>query len=54
MKLEARNYKWLEDRDGQLLNKPVDRWNDGWDAIRYVGLMKLSVEDEGFFMELMN
>jgi len=54
MKLEARNYKWMEDKDGELMNKPVDKYNDAWDAIRYVGLMKLAVEDEGFFMQYLN
>ena len=54
MKLEARNYKWLEDKDGELINKPVDKYNDGWDAIRYVALMKLAVEDEGFFIQFLN
>jgi len=32
---EFQLYKWLEDKDGNLLNKPVDKHNDMLDAIRY-------------------
>ena len=32
---EFRNYKWAEDKNGEQLNKPVDAWNHGIDAIRY-------------------
>jgi phage terminase large subunit len=32
---ELRNYKWAEDKDGRPLDKPVDEWNHGLDALRY-------------------
>lgn len=37
---ELRNYRWLEDRDGNLLNKPADDFNHALDAVRYGMLMK--------------
>ena len=35
LKKEFDNYKWSEDRSGELTNKPVDAFNHGIDAIRY-------------------
>ena len=32
---EARNYTWAKDRDGNLLNEPIDLWNHLMDATRY-------------------
>ena len=32
---EARNYTWAKDRDGRLLNQPIDNWNHAMDALRY-------------------
>jgi phage terminase large subunit len=32
---EYRNYMWDTDRDGKSLNKPIDMWNHGLDAVRY-------------------
>lgn len=32
---EYRNYLWDEDREGKVLNKPIDLWNHSMDAIRY-------------------
>ena len=32
---ELRNYKWIEDKNGKFLNKPVDAFNHAIDAIRY-------------------
>ena len=37
-----RSYQWGKDRDGNMTNKPEDKNNHGIDAIRYVGLAKLS------------
>ena len=37
---EFRAYKWAEDKNGALLNKPVDFMNHGIDAVRY-GVTKL-------------
>jgi len=38
---EFRNYKWLTDKNGRILNKPRDEWNHAVDAVRYVCLNKL-------------
>lgn len=35
MKKDFENYKYSEDKDGNLLNKPVDAFNHGPDATRY-------------------
>lgn len=32
---EFRNYKWAEDKEGNLLNKPIDDFNHSIDAVRY-------------------
>ena len=32
---ELRNYTWAKDRDGTLLNEPIDKWNHLLDALRY-------------------
>lgn len=32
---EARNYTWAKDRDGNLMNEPIDTWNHALDAMRY-------------------
>jgi phage terminase large subunit len=32
---EMRNYKWAQDKNGRLLNKPVDAFNHAIDALRY-------------------
>lgn len=32
---EYENYSWDVDKDGNILNKPIDRWNHALDAIRY-------------------
>lgn len=32
---EYRNYMWDTDKEGMILNKPIDLWNHGMDAIRY-------------------
>lgn len=32
---EARQYKWFETREGAIVDKPIDMFNHGWDAVRY-------------------
>jgi len=39
---EFRNYKWLEDKNGNLLNKPEDRNNHAVDSTRYSIFTRLS------------
>ena len=41
---EFKNYRWKIDRAGKILNKPIDDWNHGIDAIRYVVLNKLTIK----------
>ena len=38
---EFRNYKWMKDKNDKVLPKPVDAFNHGVDAVRYVCLNKL-------------
>lgn len=39
---ELQNYKWVEDKNGNLLNKPVDAFNHAIDAARYAIFNKKS------------
>lgn len=43
---ELRNYKWQTDKNGNVLNHPVNRLNHAIDALRYVALEHLQVEPE--------
>ena len=38
---ELRHYQWAKDKDGNLLNKPIDDYNHALDAFRYVALNKI-------------
>jgi phage terminase large subunit len=38
---EFRHYQWKQDKDGNYLNQPIDTFNHGIDAIRYVALNKI-------------
>lgn len=38
---EFKNYKYKQDRNGKWLNEPIDDFNHGIDAVRYVVLMEL-------------
>lgn len=40
---EYRNYKYKQDKDGNYLNEPIDKYNHGVDAFRYVALNKLTI-----------
>ena len=44
---EMRNYKWVEDKNGKLLNKPIDAFNHAIDAMRYATYNKLSRPNYG-------
>ena len=44
---EMENYRWLEDKNGNLLNKPEDKWNHLIDAARYGVYNKLSKPNYG-------
>ena len=38
---ELKNYRWKMDKDGNSLNVPIDNFNHGLDAVRYVVMNKL-------------
>jgi phage terminase large subunit len=38
---EIRQYKWKEDRDGNVYDEPVKLYDDGMDAMRYAAFMTL-------------
>ncbi|MFZ4707349.1 MAG: PBSX family phage terminase large subunit [Bacteroidales bacterium] len=40
---EIKNYKWKEDMAGKPSNEPIDKFNHGMDAVRYVCLAKVMV-----------
>ena len=44
---ELRNYKYIEDKNGQLTNKPEDKNNHSLDALRYGIVMTLSRPNYG-------
>ena len=46
---EFRRYKYVTDKDGNKLNKPIDGWNHAMDAIRYVALVKLKEQKKGTY-----
>ena len=39
---ELRNYKYIEDKNGNMTNKPVDNFNHALDALRYSVVNKIS------------
>ena len=41
VKKEFKHYKWLEDKEGNALNKPIDKFNHAIDAIRYLLMAKV-------------
>ena len=45
---EFRNYTWDKDKNGEKLNKPIDNWNHGIDAVRYFAMMALKKKASGF------
>ena len=44
---ELRNYKFIEDKNGQLTNKPIDAFNHATDAARYSVVNRLSRPNYG-------
>jgi len=47
---ELRKYRWQEDRDGNKLNKPIDYWNHGIDAMRYWAIEHLGRPTTGEYL----
>ncbi len=46
---ELRTYKWMLDKTGNSINKPVDYNNHAIDALRYVALNKLGHNNNGVY-----
>jgi phage terminase large subunit len=44
---EFQNYKWQEDKNGNLMNKPIDKYNHIIDSVRYAVWNKLSKPNYG-------
>lgn len=44
---ELRRYSWDKSRDGQTLNKPIDDFNHGIDAMRYLAVEKMTSRRRG-------
>jgi|TARA_R110002126_G_scaffold94860_1_gene223543 phage terminase large subunit len=44
---EFQNYKWQEDKNGNLLNRPVDNFNHAIDATRYATFNRMSRPNYG-------
>lgn len=40
---EFSNYQWFKNKDGEYLNKPIDNFNHGIDAVRYVCFDKIGM-----------
>lgn len=51
LELEFRRYKYQEDKVGNRINKPVDAYNHGIDASRYLAIMKLGNKPELQFIK---
>lgn len=41
LRKEFNNYTWRQDKEGKWLNEPIDMWNHGVDACRYITLSKI-------------
>ena len=44
---EFRNYKWKEDKNGNILNQPEDKFNHFCDSLRYGVYTKLARPNYG-------
>lgn len=49
LKKEFKNYTYRQNKDGKWLNEPIDSFNHGIDAVRYIVLEKLLGKDENSF-----
>lgn len=46
---ELKNYHWKMDKEGNSLNVPIDAFNHGLDAVRYVVLNKTTMRRKRIF-----
>ena len=44
---ELSNYIWMKDKEGNKINKPIDKYNHAIDAIRYAVTMQLCNPHKG-------
>ena len=44
---ELSNYIWMKDKEGNKINKPIDKYNHAIDAIRYAVTMQLGNPHKG-------
>jgi len=44
---ELQNYIWMRDKEGNKINKPIDKYNHAIDAMRYATSMQLSDPNKG-------
>jgi len=51
---ELNNYLWKKDKTGQTLNIPIDKHNHALDALRYLGMMKLSKQSTDYSFSFVN
>jgi len=47
IKRELESYKFKKDREGNETNKPIDAFNHGIDALRYIAMKRLMIERHG-------
>ena len=50
LRKEDRSYKWATDKTGNSTGKPIDLWNHGWDARRYLVSLKLKTNVSGKYI----
>ena len=48
LKRELKNYTWDTDKDGATVNKPIDKWNHGLDAVRYHEMETIGIDHTYF------
>ena len=48
LKKELENYKWAQDRSGNMINKPVDAFNHCIDAGRYAATKRIKIKKKKF------
>jgi phage terminase large subunit len=49
LRKEFRSYKWAVDKTGNSTGKPIDRFNHGMDAMRYLASEQLKHHKKGFY-----
>ena len=49
LRKEFRSYKWMVDKNGNSLNKPLSKFNHLMDALRYVALIHLRQHKRGWY-----